>query len=103
MTAAHTIYADLSIRINEATGLHITAGTIDMGGEPMAVLPATDLLALAGIVELAKRGAAVPPNTATIACSVKKTVDWSAAGRKSWETRRRNEVARKRPTKKPSK
>lgn len=92
-----TIFSTLSLSINESTGLRLTSNGDNF------TLPADDLVKLAAIVQMAQANSDSYQDTAVTAAGAehdsepsKPAVDWSAAGRKSWETRRRNEAAKRR-------
>lgn len=94
-----TLFSNLSTLISTTTGLRLAPS-----GDGFT-LPAEDLLKLAAIVQVAQTNVERYQDATTAAAAfaehdsdaAKPAVDWSAAGRKSWETRRRNLASKAKP------
>lgn len=104
MSTLDTIHASLASRINAFAGLHLE---MEPSGTPLdqskVVMPASDLFALAGLLDLAQTAVLAAAEINSVRYPVATTTDetptdqrekWAEAGRKSWETRRRNEAAK---------
>lgn len=105
MSTLDTIHTSLASRINALAGLHLE---MEPSGTPLdqskVVMPASDLFALAGLMDLAQAAVLdVAEAHATMEEPAAMIDDqrekWAEAGRKSWETRRRNAAAKAKASK----